>query len=71
MDVSKGYRCHGQCKELVTWSMVRSYECGGEITDEVITTMEFKTPIKYTKDGEIFIIGSTELRILQVLCQDP
>ena len=38
-------------------------ECGGEITDEVITTMlEFKTPIKYTKDEEIFIIGPPEFQ---------
>ena len=44
---------HGQWLEVM--------ECGGEITDEVITTMlEFKAPIKYTKDGEIFIIGSPE-----------
>ena len=38
-------------------------ECGGEMTDEVITTMlEFKAPIKYTKDGKGFIIGSPEFQ---------
>ena len=44
---------HGQWLEVM--------ECGGKITDEIITTMlEFKAPIKYTKDGGIFIIGSPE-----------
>ena len=44
---------HGQWLEVM--------ECGGKITDEVISAMlEFKVPIKYTKDGEIFIIGSPE-----------
>mgnify|MGYP001189361146 FL=1 len=40
---------------------LEAIECGVEITDEVITALlEFKVPIKYTKDGEIFVIGSPE-----------
>ena len=36
-------------------------ECGVELIDEVITALlEFKAPIKYTKDGKIFIIGPPE-----------
>ena len=46
---------HGQWLEVM--------ECGGEITDEVMSALlEFQAPIKYTKDGEIFIIGSTEFQ---------
>ena len=46
---------HGQWLEAI--------ECGGEMTDEVITALlEFKAPIKYTKDGETFINGSPEFK---------
>ena len=38
-------------------------ECGGEITDEIINTLQdFKCPIKYSKGENSFIIGPSEFQ---------
>tara|TARA_B100000131_G_scaffold18059_1_gene18047 strand:- start:196 stop:471 length:276 start_codon:yes stop_codon:yes gene_type:complete len=42
---------------------LEAIECGGEMVDDVITSLvEFKVPLVYTKSGDVFIVGPPEFK---------